>query len=191
MGPMRELDLAIFRAINNGPDWLAPPMVFFSDGNKWWWVRILLGGLFIYLLTRRDLRPAAILALVAFPIANAATDALKFAFQGLRPCVELDDVVVRVKLLTSFGTASAHSANMMAVAVVFFHFSRPWGWAWLVVAVMTGISRVFVGVHYPYQVLLGWLVGALTAFIVTQTWLAYRRLKDGGNRPDAAPAGES
>ena len=30
---------------------------------------------------------------------------------------------------------------------------------WVVIAFLTGFSRIYVGLHYPYQVLLGWAVG--------------------------------
>ena len=75
----------------------------------------------------------------------------------------------------SFGTASAHSANMMAVATLFLIVDRKWGTFWLAIAVLTGLSRIYVGVHYPQQVLLGWLVGANAALL---THWVYRKVRD-------------
>lgn len=81
----------------------------------------------------------------------------------LRPCVELPDVHLRVDTMTSFGTASAHSANMAAVATAFTFYFGWRAWPWWVVAFMTGLSRIYVGVHYPSQVLFGWLTGIIVA----------------------------
>jgi len=184
---VRALDTAIFRWINDGPESLAPIMVFFSQGNRWTGVRIFLVGLLIYFFWRKELRKPGILAMVSWPIANAACDALKFGLKGTRPCVDLPDVVLHVDKLTSYGTASAHSATMMSVAVAFWLYSRPWGIAWFVVAIMTGISRIYVGVHYPYQVVLGWLVGAVTALIVVKTWEAWVRLRAAKASAESAP----
>ena len=108
---MREIDLAVFRAINNAPDWLEPPMIFFSEGNKWWWVRIGLLAVLVFFAWRKNTRKATVLAMVSWPIANAACDALKFGMRLPRPSVDLADAIVRVERLTSFGTASEPSSR--------------------------------------------------------------------------------
>src|SRR5690606_177029 len=108
------------------PDWLEPVFWFFSEGNKEWWVRIPLLLLFGYMVWRKDLRKPALLVLVAVPLANEICDILKASFMMLRPSVELSVLNLRVEKLTSFGTASAHSANMMAVAVLFLVCARKW-----------------------------------------------------------------
>jgi undecaprenyl-diphosphatase len=141
-----------------------------SEGNKWLVVRIFLLVFLVFCLSRPKLRAPVILAILAFPLANEVCDLLKNGLMMPRPSVDFPEAIVRVNRLTSFGTASAHSANMMAVATAFFIYARPWGWGWLVIAILTGISRVYVGVHYPYQVLFGWLVGAGVAFGLAQIW---------------------
>ena len=183
---MRELDQAVFRAINGAPDWLSPVMVFFSEGSKWWWVRGLLLALFVFFLWKKSTRTPAVLAMLAWPLANAACDLLKYGLQLPRPCVELADVVLRVHRLTSFGTASAHAATMMAVAVAFLFYHRPIGYIWLGIAVLTGLSRVYVGVHYPSQVLLGWAVGAVVSLVVVMAWRLILRRRTQG-RQESAP----
>lgn len=172
---MREFDISLFRAINGWPDWLEPPFVFLSVGTKILWVDIVLLVAFIAFLRWKRTRPAAVLAMLSWPIANAACDWLKYGLQMQRPCVDLTDVLLRVDKLTSFGTASAHSATMMAVTVAFLFYHRTSGIVWLFVAVLTGISRIYVGVHYPSQVLLGWFVGFFVAFVAVKTWQALER----------------
>lgn len=176
MGLVREIDLVIFRAINGASESFSPVMVFLSEGNKWWPVRITLLLLFIYFLQNKSLRKPALLAMVSWPVANAACDVLKSGLQWGRPCVELSDVHLRVDMMTSFGSASAHSATMMAVAVAFLFSNKKVGIVWLVVAFLTGLSRIYVGVHYPYQVLLGWMVGGFVAFVAVKTWQARESL---------------
>lgn len=171
---------------------MEPVFLFFSEGNKWWPVRILLLGVLVFLIWKKSTRTPALVAMFAWPVANAATDWLKFWLQMPRPSAELVDAIVRVERLTSFGTASAHSANMMAVATVFLFYNRTAGLVWLVVALMTGLSRIYVGVHYPYQVLLGWFVGFFVAFVAVKTWQSFRRLRErraaeGGSLPADRP----
>lgn len=184
---MRGLDQAIFRAINGWPEWMNPVFQVFSEGTKSWPVRIVLVVLLGFFIWKKKTRTPAILAMVSWPIANAATDWLKHSLQMPRPCVELSDAIVRVDKLTSFGTASAHSANMMAVATAFMFYDRRLGSVWLAVAILTGLSRIYVGVHYPYQVLFGWFVGAFVAFVVVKTWQSFRRLRDSRAEEDGSP----
>ncbi|MBS1710140.1 MAG: phosphatase PAP2 family protein [Armatimonadetes bacterium] len=172
---MRPFDLVLFRWVNGWPDAFNPLFYSLSEGNKWWPVRIALLAFLAYCLWKPKLRTPAVVALMAWPLANELCDVLKNVFQMPRPSVEVGDAIVRVARLTSYGTASAHSANMAAVATAFLYYSRGTGYFWLAVAILTGISRVYVGVHYPYQVLLGWAVGAAVAGSATAIWEAIKR----------------
>ena len=168
------MDRSVFEAVNGLPDTFAPFFVFLSEATKRPAGIAILAVTFIGLVISKKSRRAALTAMLAWPFANAMTDVLKHTLQWPRP--SWPDVLaqnphyqVRVEPLTSFGTASAHSANMMAIAVCFLFAFRPLGWVWLGIAVLTGISRVYVGVHWPSQVLLGWTCGAFMAFVATKT----------------------
>lgn len=172
------MDEAIFRWINNWPDWPAPLFVFLSDATKMTEGRLMLGLVALGLALAGNLgRKALFLGLAAVGIANEMTDVLKGTFQMPRPCVELDDVVMRVGKLTSFGTASAHSANMAALAAIFWLAFRWKSSIWIAVALLTGLSRIYVGVHYPSQVLLGWTCGVFAGILVWYCWAAWVRLR--------------
>lgn len=192
----------MFDAVNRLPPAFDPVFLFFSEATKWTPVRIGLLVLFIALLAHKRTRTAAVLAMVAWPVANGFTEAIKNAWPWLRPSAltaywaelgwpvgwaeALDGkVIVRVNPLGSFGTASSHAANMAAVFVVFLVWARRWAWPWAIVAFMTGLSRLYVGVHTPGQVALGWLCGAVCGLIVAKTWEAYltvRTRRQGSDR---------
>ncbi len=163
-------DVAIFRWINDG--WASPALDpifwFFSLGIKGWPLRIFLIGLAVFLLVRGHAhRIAALAAIAAAGLANEMCDLAKWAHFGWRPSADLPDVRILGAALTSSGTISAHSANMAAVAVVFWWRLGPkWGIPWAVVAFLTGLSRIYVGAHYPSQVLFGWTAGITAASII-------------------------
>ena len=183
------MDESLFRWINHWPEGLAPLFHFLSEGNKTWPVRLFLVLVVVWFLFKGGRwRAAAILAVISWLVSNTICDLLKFGFQWPRPCVALPDteVILRVKRLTSFGTASAHAASMAAVAFVFTALLGRWGCPWIALAFLVGLSRIFVGVHFPSQVALGWLVGCVVAALFC---LLYRRMvKHNSSEQESQPS---
>ncbi|KAA0228162.1 phosphatase PAP2 family protein [Fimbriimonadia bacterium ATM] len=166
-------DRAVFHWINHDlqSGLLDPVFWFFSLGVKETWLRLSLAALAMLLLFDSRRRPAVVQALLAFPLANLLSDAFKRGLPFPRPPAELADAHVMGPLLTSAGTMSAHAANMAAVATVFWlRCGKGWGGAWTLVAFLTGVSRIYVGAHYPSQVILGWAGGALCGFVICKVW---------------------
>ncbi|RYG49043.1 phosphatase PAP2 family protein [bacterium] len=179
-------ELPLFRAINRGPEAWEPVMKWFSTATDAGWFKIALAILVLGMIVRGGkARPAAILSLLAFPIANLITDLFKKNYPGHRPFQVIEDVIVRTGRSDSMGTASAHSANMAAIAVVMTGIlGWRWGAAWIVVAFLTGYSRIYNGVHWPSQVTLGWIVGTLVGLGTVWAYgrvLARRNVKNEGD----------
>ncbi|MCG9894310.1 MAG: phosphatase PAP2 family protein [Fimbriimonadaceae bacterium] len=182
---MNPLDRSLFHAINDWPATQRGFWIFLSTATELTWVRVALLLLIIGLLSFKLTRIGGFVSAVAWMLANESTDILKAAIPFPRPYnVEgFHDVIVRTGRSDSMGTASAHSANMMCVGVCFTLFFGWWGVPWLVLAILVGISRVYVGAHFPSQVLFGWLVGAAVAFAawglvrLIQGWAEARRPK--------------
>lgn len=170
-------DAAIFRWINRWPEGLSGFMDFASNSLKERWflaliVLYVVGMVFYHPKTRR----AILLALVSFPLANELTDVLKDVFPWQRPFQEFPtEVILRAGTSDSMGTASAHAANNAAIACVLTMCLGRGGWPWIGVAFLVGISRIYNGVHWPTQVVLGWLCGAFAGLVVLKTWEAFER----------------
>ena len=186
---MTPLDQSVFQWINHWPQFLAPLFVILSDGIKHAPLQFLLGLVVLLMLWRGGLpRRTVIHALIAWPIANGITDLFKHGLPMPRPCVELPDVIVRAGYLDSPGTASAHSANMAAIATVWVLMLGPrWGSIWIVIALLTGLSRIYVGLHYPGQVILGWICGIFAGWAVVS--LSGKILKQPSSVPTSTGQG--
>ncbi|PDW03359.1 phosphatase PAP2 family protein [Candidatus Viridilinea mediisalina] len=65
---------------------------------------------------------------------------------------------------SSFGLPSAHAQNTVGIwGALASLIARPWAWGVaLLLAFLVGISRMALGVHFPTDVLVGWLLGILT-----------------------------
>lgn len=186
---MGAVNLEIFRAINGWSDSFSPFLTFFSVALNQIWVKVALGLLLLGMLWRNErTRQTVIQALIAVALGNTLTDQFKHFLPMNRPYQDFHDVINRVGTSDSHGTASAHSANMAAVAFIFAYNLRWWGSPWVAVALLTGISRIYVGAHYPYQVLLGWSTGLISAFAVAKVWEGIQRKRNPvieGGAPDA------
>lgn len=186
---MNGLDRAAFYWINGWPEWLTPLMRLLSQGTDAWPGRLALLAALVALLWRRSTRLGGAIAALGWPLANLVTDVWKTSFPFARPCNELPDVIARVGISQSMGTASAHSANMAFVAVaLWLGCGRGWGAPFAALAFGVGLSRIYVGVHYPSQVLFGWATGAFVAWLVVKTCDAGRKVFV--QREDA-PSGEA
>lgn len=182
---MAGVDRAIFYWINNWPRSFAPTFYFFSEATKDPGYKkniiIALGAILLAMVVRGGKpRTAALLALLAWPLANEFSEAFKLAIPLLRPCNDLPNVqmIPGIGPLTTFGTVSSHAANMAAVATVFTFYLRGWATPWIIVAVLTGLSRIYVGLHYPSQVLAGWTCGAFCGTVVVFSWRAFLKSRN-------------
>jgi membrane-associated phospholipid phosphatase len=91
---------------------------------------------------------------------------LKVTFHTPRPFWVLTDFTAQ-RLESSFGIPSGHAQNAVAVwGVIAAYLAKPWAWAVAVVLIFfIGLSRVVLGVHFPIDVLSGWIVGAILLYL--------------------------
>lgn len=167
-------------------------MRFFSGATTYLWFKIALTLLVAAMIaTGGRYRVAAIFAVLGFLLANGLTDVAKFAWPSMRPCQVLSTADLHgIGCSDNPGTASAHAANMAAVAFSFTYFLGRIGWIWIAVALSTGLSRIYVAAHYPSQVLFGWALGVLASFALIWTYRIYRTNAEAGEISEETPEGQ-
>ncbi|MEW2294265.1 phosphatase PAP2 family protein [Streptomyces sp. NPDC006743] len=124
---------------------------------------------------RRVDAAAAVTALavpVAVVLAYLVNSLVKAAVHEVRPCRTLHAVTLEAcPARTDWSFPSNHAAIAAAAAVALFLVSRRLGAIAVVAAAAMAASRVWVGAHYPHDVAVGLVAGALVSFAVMRVVL--------------------
>jgi undecaprenyl-diphosphatase len=163
---VQSLDVTLFQLINRGGqnsffDWLMP---FMTNLNNFTYVLIALG---LWILFRE--RKAGFFFLVFLGLTLAVTDQfsshlLKGWIGRVRPCAVLQNVHLLTDCNASYSFPSSHAVNIFAPA---FFLSQPFRrFSPLIygIAALVGYSRVYIGIHYPLDVVGGAGIGLLIAW---------------------------
>ena len=126
-------------------------------------VVILVVALAADLLTRPRLPFATVLAGAAYAIAGGLTDVLKRAFDRPRPSLVDPAVHPLVAVPHSAAMPSGHASTAFAAAVAVGLVHPRLRWPLLALAALIALSRVWLGVHYPTDVIAGAALGAAIA----------------------------
>ncbi|HTH93197.1 MAG TPA: phosphatase PAP2 family protein [Candidatus Paceibacterota bacterium] len=89
------------------------------------------------------------------------TNILKVIVAFPRPFQTLKHLHVLVSLPESYSFPSAHAAVTMALATGVYFYRRRLGELLFIFAFAVGLARIYVGVHYPLDVGVGFLIGYL------------------------------
>jgi undecaprenyl-diphosphatase len=158
-------DERTFRLLNE--DWLHPILdrllPFVSDARTFT-LPFIMAAIMIVLVGRmRGLR-FLVLAVVSVVVADAiGTHIFKYSLLRARPCIALADVRLLVGCTNLPSFPSNHAVNTSVLAMLAtLHMPRLWLPA-MAVAFLVGYSRVYVGAHYPFDVLAGVMLGIVVA----------------------------
>ena len=141
-------------------------ITFLGDGG-WFWI-----ALGILLLIPKKTRKAGFTALIALAIGAIITNLyLKNLVARTRPYDMVPGLIPLVKKLKDYSFPSGHTCASFASAAVYYRmYPGKKGIAAVILATLIGLSRLYVGVHYPTDVLtgglLGWFSGVAACMLV-------------------------
>ncbi len=190
METLLHIDRQLFDFVNQG---LRNPLFdvvlpFVTDLNRKPIALVILAILWLLLLTKGGTngRIAALLLIPTIALSDQLNSSwLKFILERQRPCHELPDVHLLFGCGSGFAFPSSHAVNNAAGALILSYFVPRWTWAFFTFAGIVAFSRVYVGVHYPSDVLAGAVVGLVIAglmivlFGLGETWWGRRRASIG------------
>ncbi|WHY76796.1 undecaprenyl-diphosphatase [Neobacillus sp. WH10] len=161
-----QVNIDVFRAINDlGKEYdsLNPIAIFIAD----YMVYVLLIGLIVYWFTRTNQnRMMVIQSVLAFVLAEVFGKIAGIFNHHFQPFVELTHVNKLIEHAVDNAFPSDHSILFFSVCFSIWLVRKKEGWVWLTVASLVGVSRIWVGVHFPGDVLTGALIGICAAFVV-------------------------
>jgi undecaprenyl-diphosphatase len=168
-----SIDLSILHFINQT---IANPLfdkffIFITEAKNWfityvilWFICFFKGG--------RIGKIAAVLTLFLIVVSDQLSSfVIKNLFERIRPCKVLSDIRVLTGCSDSFSFPSSHAVNNFAAAVFFYKIYPKLKWILFSVAFLIALSRVYVGRHYPSDILGGAVIGSLIGYIFAFTAL--------------------
>lgn len=170
---LNKLDTELFLFFNsiNSPFW--DKIMWWISGSKSWIPMYLI--IVIYIIYKFRWKAVITLIFIALVVTLAdqiSVKAFKDVFQRLRPCHNpaLEEIVhlVKNKCGGKYGFVSSHAANTFAVAFFLSKlFKNKYFSLFIFIwAAVVSYSRIYLGVHYPFDVLGGALLGSVIGWLV-------------------------
>lgn len=128
--------------------------------------------LIIYGIVKKQayIHSAGCAGLLSYVLSGAISQILKKQFLYPRPLLELYDVRVVGENLYTQSFPSGHTTTAFALAIALGSFFPKLRVYFVAAACLVGFSRIYVGAHYPFDVLggavLGVLLGSFSAWVI-------------------------
>jgi undecaprenyl-diphosphatase len=163
-----ELDTYLFFLLNSKAqnavlDFLMPILT----NLDYWRVPIALLAIALLVFGRKRGRIAVLLLILGITLSDqVCNNVFKPLVGRVRPCNVLDNVHLLINCTRSFSFPSSHATNIFTGMIIFSFVYPRLRIGLLVTAAMVAYSRVYVGVHYPFDILAGAALGVACAITV-------------------------
>lgn len=171
---LSQLDHQLFKLINVGLsntffDWLMPLL-----RNRYFWSPVYI---FLIIFLIKNYKKTGVICVLFLLLTFGLSDffsasIIKPAVERLRPCNEIGfntEIISRVGCGSGFSFPSTHATNHFAIAMFLsIVFSKRWNWvkaASFTWAFSIILAQVYVGVHFPFDVMAGALLGCIIGYI--------------------------
>ena len=162
-----SLDLTVFYFFNHtiSTGFLDKFFSIITSVNNWYIAYLILLGIAFFKGGTKG--KIAVITLIFLIIVTDQTGyrLLKELFERVRPCNALPDVITPVGCAGGYSFPSNHALNNFAAAVLLLRIFPKYKWIFLITAILVSISRIYLGVHYPSDVLGGAIIGSVFGYV--------------------------
>lgn len=132
-----------------------------------WRIVIGIGWLLLMILGGKKGRQVGLGLILVIVLSDQSSSSwVKPLVQRIRPCHVVQPLHLLVDCSAAYSFPSSHAANMFGAAAFLTLFYRNSAWVFFPLAILIGYSRIYVGVHYPFDVLGGAILGMVSAVAV-------------------------
>jgi undecaprenyl-diphosphatase len=193
METLLELDKKLFLALNSYHNpWLDQMMYFLTGTTAWIPLYLILAYLIIKTYGKETWLILLAIAVTIVLSDQITSTIMKPFFSRFRPSHEpsLQGLVNIVSNYRggAYGFASSHAASTFGVATIVWlvlKSYRPWVGLLFLWAIFVGYTRIYLGVHYPSEILVGDLVGFETALALYYLYIYTKNLLNKRKTPSA------
>lgn len=161
-----SIDLSIFYFFNHAlsAGFLDKFFSILTSVNNWYIAYVILLGISFFKGGRKGKLAVAGIILLIVISDQLGYRVLKEFFQRPRPCDVLGDVITPLGCSGTFSFPSNHALNNFAAAFFFYLLFPKLKWILFTTAALVSISRVYLGLHYPSDIIGGAVIGSALGY---------------------------
>lgn len=162
-----SVDVGVFYFINHNLSCGALNKFFtiITNVNNWYISYLILLGISFVKGGRKGKIAVLGVLLLILVTDQFSARVIKEIFHRIRPCNALADVITPLGCNGTFSFPSNHAVNNFAAAVFFYKLFPRLKWLLLITASLIALSRVYIGVHYPSDILGGAVIGSAFGYL--------------------------
>jgi undecaprenyl-diphosphatase len=158
-------------------------MPYWRDKKFWFPAYVLLMVFIIYRFRVKGVYLLLTLFLTVGIADLVSSQGLKKTVKRVRPCNDpaiQDEVVLLVGCGKAYSFTSSHATNHFAIgaflAMTLGLYYKRWRWLFYFWAASIAFGQVYVGVHYPLDVIVGSILGFLIAYLVKSLYFRLNKI---------------
>lgn len=167
---IQKFDIAFFYFINSNLqnnlfDFLMP--IISQLGSVYFIAAV---GLSLLLFKKRGIKEAGLLTLTGLAVSETISTILKEIISRPRPVTIIENIHLLCHKSYTHSFPSGHTTLAFTIAAIIASLYPKLRFILFALAISIGFSRIYIGAHFPTDVIAGAILGIFIGFIITRVW---------------------